>query len=54
MNFARGFVSEPEVLFLDEPTLGMDVNAARALRAFVAEWVREGVRPERRGAAPCC
>ena len=42
MNFARGFVSEPEVLFLDEPTLGMDVNAARTLRGFVAEWVRAG------------
>jgi ABC-2 type transport system ATP-binding protein len=41
MNFARGFVSEPEVLFLDEPTLGMDVTAARHLRGYIARWVRE-------------
>jgi ABC-2 type transport system ATP-binding protein len=41
MNFARAFVSDPQVVFLDEPTLGMDVNAARALRAYVARWIRE-------------
>jgi len=45
MNFARGFVSDPEILFLDEPTLGMDVNAARELRELVLQWVRE--RPGR-------
>jgi ABC-2 type transport system ATP-binding protein len=41
MNFARGFVSDPDVLFLDEPTLGMDVNAARHLRQYIKRWVRE-------------
>ncbi|HUV61964.1 MAG TPA: ABC transporter ATP-binding protein [Thermoplasmata archaeon] len=41
MNVIRGFVTNPEIVFLDEPTLGLDVNAARAVRDFVVDWIRE-------------
>ncbi len=39
MQFVRGFVSDPTVVFLDEPTLGLDVSAARQVRGFVKEWL---------------
>jgi ABC-2 type transport system ATP-binding protein len=39
MNIVRGFITDPDVIFLDEPTLGLDVGASRDIRRFVREWV---------------
>jgi ABC-2 type transport system ATP-binding protein len=40
MNIVRGFMTDPEVLFLDEPTLGLDVGASRDVRRFIQEWLK--------------
>jgi len=41
MNIVRGFLTDPQVLFLDEPTLGLDVGASRDVRGFIHQWVTE-------------
>ena len=41
MNIVRGFLTNPEVIFLDEPTLGLDVGASRDVRQFVRNWAAE-------------
>ncbi|HEY8477127.1 MAG TPA: ABC transporter ATP-binding protein [Chloroflexota bacterium] len=39
MNIARGFVTNPRILFLDEPTLGLDVTSARDVRQYIRQWL---------------
>ena len=45
MNLIRGFVCDPKVFFLDEPTLGLDVHVARQVRAYVMQWLKD--QPDR-------
>ena len=41
MNVIRGFVTDPDLIYLDEPTLGLDVNASLVIRDFLRKWVKE-------------
>ncbi len=42
LHLARGLIGDPEVVFLDEPTTGMDPVAAHEFRALVKELRTEG------------
>lgn len=46
LQFARGLINDPKYIFLDEPTLGLDVKIALELRDFIrylAKTLNKGV-----------
>ena len=43
LHLARGLLHEPELLFLDEPTIGLDPQVARELREKIRELAGTGV-----------
>ncbi len=43
LTFAAGIIHRPPVLFLDEPTTGIDVASARQMRQIISGLHREGI-----------
>ena len=43
LTIAAALIHNPEVLFLDEPTVGLDVVAARSLRNLISNLHRQGI-----------
>ncbi len=43
LHIARGVLHRPEILFLDEPTIGLDPKSARETRKLIRSLVSDGV-----------
>jgi ABC-2 type transport system ATP-binding protein len=42
LTIAAGIIHQPQILFLDEPTTGIDVNSARQIRQLISDFHRSG------------
>ena len=42
LHIARGLLTDPEVIFMDEPTIGLDPIGAQELRQYIPELVNQG------------
>jgi len=42
LHIARGLMADPEVIFMDEPTTGLDPESAHELRALIPRLVSQG------------
>jgi ABC-2 type transport system ATP-binding protein len=43
INIVRALLTEPDILFLDEPTLGLDPQTTFMIRTFIEELNKQGV-----------
>ncbi len=43
INIARALITQPSILFLDEPTLGLDPQTTRAIHEFIRELSEQGM-----------
>ncbi len=42
LHIAKGLINDPELIFMDEPTIGLDPEAARETRAMIKALVNKG------------